>query len=79
MSNKKETPVSWLVKEIEEKFNFRFASFYGQEIQQALEISKWQQEQDKNKYSEEDMIAFGWFCREKSLTMVELLIDKFKN
>jgi hypothetical protein len=44
-----------------------------------IEISKWQQEQDKNKYSEEDMIAFGWFCREKSLTMVELLIDKFKN
>jgi hypothetical protein len=37
------------------------------------------QEQDKNKFSEEDMIAFGWFCREKSLTMVELLIDKFKN
>jgi hypothetical protein len=36
-------------------------------------------EQAKNKFSEEDMIAFGWFCREKSLTMVELLIDKFKN
>jgi hypothetical protein len=44
-----------------------------------IEISKWQQEQNKNKYSEEDMIAFGWFCREKSLTIVELLIDKFKN
>lgn len=40
---------------------------------------KWQQEQDKKLYSEEDMIAFGWFCREKSLTMVELLIKQFKN
>jgi len=41
--------------------------------------AKWQQEQDNKMYSEEDMIAFGWFCREKSLTMVELLIEQFKN
>jgi len=40
--------------------------------------SKWRQEQDKNKYSEDEMIAFGWFCREKSLTMVEVLIEQFK-
>jgi hypothetical protein len=38
MSNKKETPVRWLVEEIAEKFNFRFASFYGQEIQHALQM-----------------------------------------
>jgi hypothetical protein len=48
MSNKKETPVRWLVKEIEEKFNFRFASFYGQQIQHALEMeSKKQQKYDE--------------------------------
>jgi uncharacterized protein (DUF305 family) len=38
MKDKKETPVSWLVEEIAEKFNFRFASFYWQHVQQALEM-----------------------------------------
>jgi hypothetical protein len=29
-------------------------------------------------YSEEDLITFGWLCREKSLTNVELLAEHFK-
>ena len=29
-----------------------------------LSIAKWQQEQDKNKYSEEDMLNFSWFLIE---------------
>jgi hypothetical protein len=29
------TAVEWLVNEIAEKYNFRFATYYGQEIQQA--------------------------------------------
>ena len=31
----KQTAVEWLVNEIAEKYNFRFATYYGQEIQQA--------------------------------------------
>jgi hypothetical protein len=37
--------------------------------------TKWQKER---MYSEEDMLRFGWFCREKSLTDVELLFEQFK-
>jgi uncharacterized protein YycO len=32
---KQQTAVEWLVNEIAEKYNFRFATYYGQEIQQA--------------------------------------------
>jgi hypothetical protein len=34
------TAVEWLVNEIAEKYNFRFATYYGQEIQQAKEMEK---------------------------------------
>jgi hypothetical protein len=37
----------------------------------ALELVKWQQEQDKNKYSEEDMIAFGKSCFYKGFEKAE--------
>lgn len=37
---KKETAVEWLVDEIAEKYNFRFATYYGQEIQQAKAMEK---------------------------------------
>lgn len=37
---KQQTAVEWLVNEIAEKYNFRFATYYGQEIQQAKEIEK---------------------------------------
>jgi|LakMenE01Jun11ns_1017448.scaffolds.fasta_scaffold8416877_2 hypothetical protein len=36
----KQTSVEWLVNEIAEKYNFRFATYYGQEIQQAKEMEK---------------------------------------
>ena len=36
----KQTAVEWLVNEIAEKYNFRFATYYGQEIQQAKEMEK---------------------------------------
>jgi hypothetical protein len=36
------TAVEWLVNEIAEKYNFRFATYYGQEIQQAIEMEKQQ-------------------------------------
>jgi hypothetical protein len=36
------TAVEWLVEEITEKYNFRFATYYGQEIQQAKEMEKQQ-------------------------------------
>ena len=39
----KQTAVEWLVEEISEKYNFRFATYYGQEIQQAKEMEKQQQ------------------------------------
>jgi len=41
----KQTAVEWLMDEIAEKYNFRFAIYYGQEIQQAKEMEK---EQIKN-------------------------------
>jgi hypothetical protein len=37
---KKQTAVQWLVDEIAEKYNFRFATYYGQHIQEALEMEK---------------------------------------
>jgi hypothetical protein len=40
MENKSVTAVEWLVNEIAEKYNFRFATYYGQEIQQAKEMEK---------------------------------------
>ena len=39
---KKQTAVEWLVDEIAEKYNFRFATYYGQEIQQAKQMEKQQ-------------------------------------
>lgn len=30
-------------------------------------------------YSKEEVIAFGWLCREKALTNVDLLFEGFKN
>jgi uncharacterized protein YycO len=36
----KQTAVEWLVDEIAEKYNFRFATYYGQEIQQAKAMEK---------------------------------------
>ena len=32
------TAIEWLIREIEEKYNFRFGNFYWYEIQQAKEI-----------------------------------------
>jgi hypothetical protein len=43
----KQTSVEWLVNEIAEKYNFRFATYYGQEIQQAKEMEKNHQLSDK--------------------------------
>lgn len=40
--------------------------------------AKWKKEQEKHLYSEKDMITFGWLCREKSLTNVDLLFNQFK-
>jgi hypothetical protein len=37
-----QTAVEWLVKEIAEKYNFRFATYYGQEIEKAKEMDKQQ-------------------------------------
>jgi hypothetical protein len=34
------TAVEWLIKEIEEKHNFRFGNFYWAEIQQAKEMEE---------------------------------------
>ena len=42
-------------------------------------VIKWQQEQNKKLYSEEEVIAFGWLCREKALTNVGLILEQFKN
>ena len=36
----KQTAVEWLVKEIEEKHNFRFGNFYWAEITQALAMER---------------------------------------
>ena len=36
----------------------------------------WQAERS---YSEEEVIAFGWLCREKALTNVGLILEQFKN
>ena len=36
----KHTAVEWLVKEIEEKHNFRFGNFYWAEITQALAMER---------------------------------------
>jgi hypothetical protein len=47
MENKSVTAVEWLVNEIAEKYNFRFATYYGQEIQQAKEMEKNHQLSDK--------------------------------
>ena len=38
----KQTAVDWLVNEIAEKYNFRFSTFYSQEINQAKEKEKQQ-------------------------------------
>jgi tryptophan synthase alpha subunit len=46
----KQSAVEWLVNEIAEKYNFRFATYYGQEIQQAKEMEKQQG------YSEEEVL-----------------------
>lgn len=43
--SKKQTAVEWLVKEIEEKHNFRFGNFYWAEITQALAMEREQIEQ----------------------------------
>ena len=37
---KQQSAVEWLVNEIAEKYNFRCATYYGQEIQQAKEMEK---------------------------------------
>jgi hypothetical protein len=42
----KQTAVEWLVEEIVEKYNFRFETYYGQEIQQAKEMEKQQKAKD---------------------------------
>jgi len=36
----KDTAIEWLIKEIEEKYNFRFGNFYWAEIQQAKEMER---------------------------------------
>jgi hypothetical protein len=43
---KQQTAVEWLVNEIAEKYNFRFATYYGQEIQQAKEMEEQQKAED---------------------------------
>lgn len=40
--DKQLTAVEWLIKEIEEKYNFRFGNFYWYEIQQAKEMERQQ-------------------------------------
>jgi len=40
--SKQQTAVEWLVNEIAEKYNFRFSTFYSQEINQAKEMEKQQ-------------------------------------
>ena len=41
----------------------------------AIKFAKWQQER---MYSEEEVIAFGWLCREKALTNVDLIFEQFR-
>lgn len=53
------TAVEWLIEEISEKYNFRFATYYGQEIQQAKQMEK-----EQNNYSEENMQEYVEFCIE---------------
>lgn len=43
----KQTAIEWLVKEIEEKHNFRFGNYYWAEIKQAKEMFE---EQIQNAY-----------------------------
>jgi hypothetical protein len=48
-------------------------------IKSMLDIAKWQQEQENNKYSEEDMIAFGKFAKNyQSSKSVEKAFEQFK-
>lgn len=44
----KQTAVEWLVKEIEEKHNFRFGNFYWAEITQALAMEREQHSETYN-------------------------------
>jgi uncharacterized protein YycO len=58
MENKSVTAVEWLVNEIAEKYNFRFATYYGQEIQQAKEMEK-EQIKDAYKFGISDEYVIG--------------------
>ena len=62
-SNMKQTAVEWLVDEIAEKYNFRFATYYGQEIQQAKEMEKEQMCQFVSDYLDDgqDMTAEKYY------------------
>ena len=81
----KQTAVEWLAEQFEK------IVFYSEEakeytIKQAKEMEKEQleqfQEQDKNKYSEEEVIAFGEFIFKHSLLThtrgVKSLFEEFK-
>ena len=57
-----QTAVEWLIKEIEEKHNFRFGNFYWAEIQQAKEIEK-QQIIDAFKASDDMIIETKEYIR----------------
>jgi hypothetical protein len=52
-------------------------------VESHILFSKWQQEQNKNKYSEEEVIAFGEFIFKNTLLAhskgVKNLFEQFKN
>lgn len=49
---------------LEEAKKYAELSYYGDEVDAFVRGAKWQQEQNKKMYSEEDMLNFAWFLKE---------------
>ncbi len=67
------------LEEAAEKYNSQFVSQNEFAIEDFINGAKWQQEQDKNKYSEEDVLKVLSKFRELRLIEFQEWFEQFKN
>lgn len=67
---------------LEEAKKYAELSYYGDEVDAFVRGAKWQKEQDKKLYSEEDLDAFRKFMIQEqnfSKSCLDVFVKQFKN
>ena len=79
----KEEPKQETLEEVANRLFYTVGNEGISSIESFINGAKWQQEQDKNKYSEEELKSYGEFCVStflgiESVTLSDVYLEQFK-